>query len=289
MQKNLKILAIILLILGSIFAIKQFLPQMQKTSNAYMDKIKNYKLEDVKSIVISKNQEKITILKEKDLWWVEGKRGDKEKIEELLRGIFVEKPPELIAQTDQKHKEFEVLTDTGTTISLDDKIKIILGKSIVGDGVYARIEGDNNVYLLRNLYSSSFSSTPSFWMDKIIVSIDQTKLKKIEFIHDKNIQTILYKDNRWIDEKTGVEVNKDKMEPILFSLSQLKAESVLTSENKEIYPSIPILTIKLEADNGGETLEFYQGKDDYKVKRLSDKEEFLLTKSAAEKLVNYKT
>ena len=89
-----------------------------------------------------------------------------------------------------------------------------------------------------------------------------------------------------MEEKTGREPNKDKLDPVLTSLSSLTAESLVSTESSKVYPSTAQIVMTVEYDGGRETLNFYQGKNDYKVVRDSDKEEFIVTNSTAQKLLD---
>lgn len=286
MQKNLKLLVVILVILSGILALKSFLPQLTPKTSPYFEKIKNIKKETVTSLSISKKSESVILKKDGDLWKADGKKADKNKIDEMLKGFITDDLPELISQTDSRHKELELTPDTATSIKLNEGLTILLGKSVVGGGIYARFDGDNQVFLLKNLYSSSLSPSLSYWVDKTVLAVERTKIKKLEFTLSKEKNILISKDNKWTDEKTGREPNKDKLDPVLTSLSSLTAESLVNTESSKVYPSIAQIIMTVEYDGGRETLNFHQGKNDYKLIRDSDKEEFIITNSAAQKFLD---
>ncbi len=287
MQKNLKLLIIILSILSGVLALKSFLPQFLPTTSPYTEKIKDIKKENVTSLSVSKLSESVKLEKVGDTWKADGKKADKNKIDDLLNGLLSDDLPELISQTDSRHKELELTGDFATQVKINDGLTVFLGKSAKGAGIYVRFETDNNVYLVKNLYSSSLSPSLSYWADKTILAIDQVKLRKLEFTQNKKNFILVNKDNKWVEEKTGREPNKDKLDPVLTSLSSLTAESLVSTESSKVYPSTAQIVMTVEYDGGNETLNFYQGKNDYKVVRDSDKEEFIVTNSTAEKFLSY--
>src|SRR3989338_4664248 len=127
MQKNLKLLFIILSILSGVLALKSFLPQFLPTTSPYTEKIKDIKKENVTSLSVSKLSESVKLEKVGDTWKADGKKADKNKIDDLLNGLLSDDLPELISQTDSRHKELELTSDLGTQVKINDGLTVFLG------------------------------------------------------------------------------------------------------------------------------------------------------------------
>ncbi len=271
-NKNIIILTLVFAVLVGFLVVKTYLPRFLSKPSAYMQKTSSLDKTSVQSLTIKDKTATISIVKENSVWKINGKKADSDKVDNLINQLLTPDSPELIAQTDKRHKEFELTDDTATKITLDDKLTWLVGKSS-GTGVYARFEGENDVYIIKDIWRTSLPSV-SDWYDKTILEFDQTKLTKISFTQNGKTTVIVKKDEKWVDTN-GKEVKKDKVESLLPQLSNLTAHSLFDAEKKIDYPKTPTLTVTVEYDGKSETLEFYKGSSDYLIKRMSDKEQFI--------------
>ncbi len=287
MQKNLKILVIVFVILSALLAFKQLSPTLFVKRSLYEEKIKTIKKESIKNINIRKDSQELKLVKEGEVWKVEGKKANKDKINNFLEALFPTITPELISQSENRHEEFELTQSLGTFVFLDDRLGFVIGKPAAGGGLYAKFDKDNNVFILKDLDSYNFSTSSSYWVDKTIFSIERSKLKKLTFNKNGQTITMVNKDNKWLEEKSNKEPDKDKFESILITLSSFVANDLWDAKNTKIYPVTPQLELMIDYDGGNEKISFYKGKEDTKVNRASDKEEFIISNTSAEKFLEF--
>ena len=213
-NKNIKLLLVIFVALMGLLVYKQYAPSLTKETSAYTEKTKVVSPQSVASIEINNSSGSMQLKKEGELWKVNGKKADTTKINSLLSALLPGAAPELIAQTDKRHKELELTDDMATKIKLDSKLTVLTGKS-GGSGVYARFDTDSAVYLLKN--NPSVTSTASEWYDKTILTVDKTKITKITVREGDTIKMLAKDGDKW---KAGSkEVEKNKVDPILSQVS----------------------------------------------------------------------
>jgi len=274
-NKTLIVLMAILAILAAIWGATTYVPKLIPVSSPYAEKIKSYDKNAVQSIVIRNSSSSLELKKENGGWKADGKKADTAKVNSLISELFPSAAPELIAQTNKRHKEFALTSDTATTIIFDHKLTWLLGKN-TGTAVYARFNSDDNVYLLRSVVNS-LSPQAADWYDKTILSFDQTKASKLIFKQTgKKTIALIKKEDKWVDEATSQEAKKDKVNDILAQASSLSAQSLPDPQKGQAYPISPVLTFTVEFDGKSETLELYKGNSDYLIKRLSDREQFII-------------
>lgn len=281
--KNLKLLGIILLVLVGLLAFKIYSPQLSSQISPYKEKISGVKRVSVQTIAISKGTDTVTLAKEQDVWRANGKKADKSKIDELLTLLLPETSPEIVAQTDKRHKEFELTSDLATKITLNDNTKLLLGKSSY-PSIYARFDGQNDVFSLKG--SALISATVTDWYDKTIFTVDQTKISKMIFTNENGLLSLMKRDNKWMIESANKEAKKDKVDGVLTALTNLTAQSVADKEFLGNYPTSPTLTLTVEYDGKKETLEFTKGESDYLVKRQSDGENYIVAEYTVSNLAS---
>ena len=210
------------------------------------------------------------------------KKVDATKVDNLIGQLLTTTSPEVIAQTDKRHKEFELTDDLATKVSLDNKLTWLIGKGS-GSAVYARFEGDNSVYLLKDVSLTALSSA-SDWYDKTILTFDQTKATKVTF-REGNVITILTKQgDKWMSNDK--EAKKDKVDSLLSQVSSLTAQSLFDASKGTTYPKAANLVFTIEYNGKSETLEFYKGSSDYLVKRTSDGEQFVISEYSISSIIS---
>lgn len=286
MQKNKTIirLVLLLLLLSGLLAFRLYTPKFKTEASSYNEKIKSIDSGKIESVDISKKEEKIELKKDGDVWRVNDKKADKQKVEKLISQLLPEENIDLIAETNQRHKEFGLTDDLATKVKLEDSLSVLVGKS-ESSGAYIRIDEEDKVFLLKDFSSLNISTSFSFWYDKVIVSIDEESIKKLTFTKNRKDTIIIRKDEKWMFEKDEKELEKeekDKMESIIFNLSSFEAKSLLDEEKGKNYPRFTMLTLTVEYDEKEERLYFHKGKEDYMVVRKSDGESFSITESKAE-------
>lgn len=242
----------------------------------YQVKIKELSIDNISAFEIEKGKKKVNLEKKDGIWKLNNKNADKEKVDKILNGLAKPAQIELVAKTQKQHADMEVTDSLATIVTFPQRLKILIGKT-AGLGLNLRFDKSDTVYAVKGLYSSDFSADSKDWYDMTIVKIDEKNIKKLQFEKQNEKFTLLREDNIW---KTGdkKEINTDKINPIIASLSSYRANSLVEDRNKlSEYPPHPELKLVVSLPDHDESLEFYKGKDDYLVKRSDDNEYFTVS------------
>jgi len=271
-NKNLKIIIITFVVLLGLLLIKIYLPENINQESPYLNVINKIDPKNITSIDIEKDKEKIELKNVKNTWLLNEKKADPDKIESLITVLFPVKEPELIARTYKNYKQYDLLKDLATKITINRDLSIYGGK-IDGTDFYVRINESPEVYLLKN--PSTISSDPNDWYDKKILNIENEKVTKITIKDSSKSLSLVKKDNKWLDQDKK-EVTTENVKMFLDSLTNITALSFL-AVSQDIYSNEAELTINIDYDNKKEELQFFKGDSDYLVKRNSDKEQLVIS------------
>lgn len=148
-NKNLKILGVIFLIFAGLVVWQIYSPQLLPESSPYFNSMKSINKDSINTVSISSKTGSVTLQKEKGGWLVNGKKADSSKVGELFDSLFPVNSPDLVTRNDKRFAEFELTGNLATKISLDKKKTIFLGK-VSYPNIYARIDGQNEVFLLKS-------------------------------------------------------------------------------------------------------------------------------------------
>ncbi len=130
---------------------------------------------------------------------------------------------EVISEREGRYKEFQVSDrDIKVTLKLKRPISFYIGK-YAGDyqHAYLRFAGDKKIYLVRGISKFTFDRSPDDWRDKLIVSFDKEKVKKL-VIRGKEI---IKKDTLWYCE--GKKLDKKEIAAVLGLFSNLHASGFI--------------------------------------------------------------
>ena len=249
----------------------------------YEQQLKGAQGASIATITIAKADEQVVLQKENDVWKVSGKKAQQDSVTELLDG-FIDKPStELIAQTNKQHEEFGVASGSATTVQLGDTLKLLIGNETVG-GTYVRIDGSDNVFLVHNITDLMLSVAVADWYDKMIIELDETKLQKIQLKQTGEI-VLMKKDDKWVVQGSEDKTDDTKVHSIVAQFNRYIADTLVDDPAVAAsYSAQPKLTITLTYDGGSETLNFFQGKDNWLTQR-SDKQLFTVSQSQVEDLL----
>lgn len=286
MQKNIKNLAIIFLVLIIIYLFNNYRETVLPKPSPYLTRIGNLKKESINSFTLSKDKNNLQIIKNNGVWKAEMKKADGVKIDSFLLPLFPKAEPEAVSESSSKQKDFLLTKELATEVKLTDKLSLLLGKTS-SNGLYVRFPDNNTVFILKGMSETLFSTTPTFWRDKTIVSFNKDKASKL-FLDKNGTKIILVnKNKKWVFEDTGKEPDKTKTEALFSAISPLTALDFATKEKAASYPETPELTLSLEQEKTKENLEFYKGENDYLVKRASDGELFTISSSTIDPLLKF--
>jgi len=277
---NFKVLLVIILILGAVAGWQTYGGKILPQKSGYFKKL-GVKKEQIRTISLSQQEKSVELKKEGEVWKIKGKKAKETEANELLAVLFPQNTPQIVAKTSSRHSQMGVDEAEAIKIKLNGEKEIWLGKSTSG-GNYLRFPGSDEVWLVKGSWYSPTAEF-SYWVDKTIISLDTTKLKKIEWRSPPRIRVYEKKDNSWWEGEKKVE--EKKIEPITSGLSPLIAEEVVEEKRPEGYSQAPKVNLAVEWEGGSEKLEFFTGKDKYLIKRNSDGQEFIISSETAKKFL----
>lgn len=262
--KTLTILTIILALLIALWGLNELklLP-----SNSEWDKALSLKKDSIQTIKIQKGDTSVELKKNGTNWQLEGKAVDVSKVTSLLNVLYPTTSPNIISQTESRHDSLNLTNEKATIISLNDSKKVLVG-TYAYPGSYVRLDGNNNIFLLNNLDTTTISTEKKDWLDTKITAVLPTNVTNIETSFNKKTR-IFKKDGS--DWKEG-EDKKDtaKINSLLAFFESLNATSVLLEDEANKYKRENEETIKFVWNGGEEKLTFIKGENDYLVIRERD-------------------
>lgn len=274
------ILAVLLIGVALTIAIAQF--SQKNTTSDYQNSLKSLSLQTVNHIRFSQDEKTISLTLENSQWKLGGKLASRTKVEGFLRPLLTKDAVEQVAQTNKRHEEFNLSEKSAKKIDLNNNVHILLGKNSV-DGAYIRFADNDSVYLIKHLSSLDASLEPQDWYDKQIVTIDVKGIKKLSFDSAQRTMSVIKKNDTWVDEKEGREIDKEKVDRVLNKLANLEGESVVDDLTTLESLTTPEFTLTIEHDKTGDTLSFYSSNDKYFVKR-NNTDVFSINKEVADSL-----
>jgi len=277
---NFKVLLIIILALGAVVGWRTTGGKFLSQKSGYFQKL-GIKKEQVRTIGLSQQEKIVELKKEGEIWKIKGKKAKETEVNELLAVLFPQNTPQIVAKTSSRHQQMGVDEGGAIKIKLNGEKEIWLGKSTAG-GNYLRFPGSEGVWLVKGSWYSPTVEF-SYWVDKTIISLDISKLKKIDWRSPPRIRVYEKRDNSWWEEEKKIE--DKKVESIISSLSPLIGEEVIEDQRPAGYSQVPKVTLAIEWEGGSEKLEFFAGKDKYLVKRNSDGQEFIISSETAKKFL----
>ncbi|MGB9911717.1 MAG: DUF4340 domain-containing protein [Microgenomates group bacterium] len=278
---NFKPLLVILILFLGFLSWRNFGEKILPKKNGYLNQLE-IKKENIQKITLTQNEKSLEIKKDKGVWQVAGKKAKEVQVNDLLEILFPSSEPVLVAKTSSRHKEMKVDDQGALKIKLNEEKEIWLG--VGSGGNYLRFPGKDEVWFVAG---SWFSPTIdfSFWVDKTIISLDSSKLKKIEWRSPPKIKTYEKKEGSWWEKEKKIE---DKiLDPIITTLSPLIADEVIEKERPTGYSLSPKITLTLDWEGGQEKLEFFKGTKNWLIKRGSDNEEFLIGEEKIKNLISF--
>ncbi len=239
----------------------------------------------ITKVEVSRNTVSLVLENSGSGWKLNNKKVGVGKAESLLQNIFVTVPPEAVAQTALRHQELGLTTELAAKIKLRDQLTLLVGKANA-PGFFVRFDNDNVVYLLKDLTDSQFSTDPQDWLDKTVITVDQTKVKQLTFTQNGQAFSLSSKDGKW-QTAGGQESPKDKTDALFASLATLTADAVVIDEaTAKAYGTGPAMNLLLTFESTSETLGIFKGQNDYLIRRGSDGEQFIISAALLSKILS---
>jgi len=298
------ILLIVLIIFASLILLfeRPFENKAKKNQEEASPLFPSFKVEQVKKIVVKKNNTATTLEKRDNLWYLVDKEAypaDPTIVEGVIRKIQGFKKINLASRKKDKHSLFEVNEGMGIEVTLFGPEKKELARFFIGKSgpdflsTYVRKADSNDVYLYGDYLRGDFDKPTNNWRDKTILAFNPNEVVTLTISKLKEKETIvLTKDTQgnWqLEEPISSLAENQPIEKLLSALGNLKA-SGFVDEEKELKDSgiddpTSQITVRLK-DNQKKTLMIgnKKARGQYYAKNEEKKYLFLLDQNTVEEL-----
>jgi hypothetical protein len=270
MNKNLPLLAVVLIVLIGIIVISNQL-QNKKPSEQSLVFLPQFSLQDCSELRVIEGKDSAKIVRKATGWFVVAAQtqaaaplgmqnaaatqspgdeypADSAAVQAALDKLKSLKKDDLISRNPQKQSELEVDSGKGVSVeALNDKGKslgsIYIGKSGSSwDSHFIREKGSNDVYLASGNVKYSFFGDAKRWKDKTITKFDKAFIKSLHIAKGDSAAIDVVKINAsptdtskkegWeIEKPEQFKAKKEKVEDILNSFSRLNAAEFETDKS----------------------------------------------------------
>jgi len=265
--------------------------QMQQP-NEYLNAIRNIKADDLVRIEIAKNSRDLVLTKQEGGWKGASKTADLAKVNELIRSLLTTVSPQIISQNKDKFEELELATGSATIVKLISQQKetsFLIGKQIGPDTVVV-LQDLDKAFGLTSVPSLS-ETAASDWIDKTIMDIDSLRVKQLIFEARENYALNQTSDQQWAFEDSSDKVNSDGVNTFLYKFNPFKGDDLASEEQKQKadLASNGFNIILTDKGDNKTDLNFRLVEDEYIVKRSTDNEYFVISKTTGESFDKNKT
>lgn len=264
-----KTLVILLIILGLVAGAGSLVIHLksQSRSGSPLDKLLLEKLpaNEISSINITGFEKSVLLMKKPDRWVVENRfhyPADFAKIADFVRklkqakiGRQFESTQATLKRLSLKNPDDKEVGDSekGTQIQLKDKSGKLLASLLLGkpresgeersfpDGHYVRLDNDPTIYLI-STHFSHLKNEPSDWLDKVLLKVDASEVKKISCLSadGKTTNYTFRRAEKGTDlEPTALPANKkmdqSALNRLARSLSSLSIDDVIDPSDDTVF------------------------------------------------------
>lgn len=278
MSRLQQILAVVLILQIGVL-VYVFLPRNTPAS-AEEALLENIDIEKISSVEISDNNQKEIVLAKNGDEWLLPNGGDypviAENVTETLDKLLAVKKDKLVTKTATSHERLQVSEENyqrRIKITLtDDTSKILyIGSSPGSQTVHIRCDGEDEVYLARNLSAWNFNTEASSWIDAAYISIPGSDVIEASLENDHGIFQFNKKNDQWEMEGLGdeEEFNEANLTALVNRFSNMNMQSPLGKEEEMGYGlSNPkaVFSMKTKSEDGEEE------KITFKIGNINDDE-----------------
>lgn len=201
---------------------------------------------DVNTFSIADQDEKnITLIKESGVWLIpaaDNFPADREKLDRFLEKITTLNSGRLVTRTKSSHKRLKVdSSEFNRRVDFksgpeNEGNTVYMGSSSSYKTVYLRVEGQNEVYLIKDLQPWEMGVEPSGWWETKYFSINADEVVKIR-LKNKEGDFSLEKqgENEWSMEGRPSRVATEAIQGFLGRLNPIPMTESLSREAKKEY------------------------------------------------------
>ncbi|KLI51406.1 hypothetical protein SZ43_09710 [Brachyspira hyodysenteriae] len=239
--------------------------------------------------------ETISIKYNDNKWTVNDKyNADDNLVTSITNALSTIQPIEIVSRGDDNSiSKYKLSNEESLTVSaLDNSSKEVRNikfgmKSTFGNSVYAKINNDNNIYLLGNTSTNPkdiFDKTENDLINKTISQIRNDDIEQITIEYNNNSYTLSKNtndtNNTWIKNWNNNTVQGNDIYTSVFTLVNLNADGLITNDN--INKNTSLYKINIQALNGNISYEVLNKLDDnnYEIANNNDNNRYYMTENS---------
>lgn len=239
--------------------------------------------------------ETISIKYNDNKWTVNDKyNADDNLLTSITNALSTIQPIEIVSRGDDNSiSKYKLSNEESLTVSaLDNSSKEVRNikfgmKSTFGNSVYAKINNDNNIYLLGNTSTNPkdiFDKTENDLINKTISQIRNDDIEQITIEYNNNSYTLSKNtndtNNTWIKNWNNNTVQGNDIYTSVFTLANLNADGLITNDN--INKNTSLYKINIQALNGNISYEVLNKLDDnnYEIANNNDNNRYYMTENS---------
>ncbi|HJH54449.1 MAG TPA: DUF4340 domain-containing protein, partial [Brachyspira hyodysenteriae] len=239
--------------------------------------------------------ETISIKYNDNKWTVNDKyNADDNLVTSITNALSTIQPIEIVSRGDDNSiSKYKLSNEESLTVSaLDNSSKEVRNikfgmKSTFGNSVYAKINNDNNIYLLGNTSTNPkdiFDKTENDLINKTISQIRNDDIEQITIEYNNNSYTLSKNtndtNNTWIKNWNNNTVQGNDIYTSVFTLANLNADGLITNDN--INKNTSLYKINIQALNGNISYEVLNKLDDnnYEIANNNDNNRYYMTENS---------
>ncbi|TVL42407.1 DUF4340 domain-containing protein [Brachyspira hyodysenteriae] len=239
--------------------------------------------------------ETISIKYNDNKWTVNDKyNADDNLVTSITNALSTIQPIEIVSRGDDNSiSKYKLSNEESLTVSaLDNSSKEVRNikfgmKSTFENSVYAKINNDNNIYLLGNTSTNPkdiFDKTENDLINKTISQIRNDDIEQITIEYNNNSYTLSKNtndtNNTWIKNWNNNTVQGNDIYTSVFTLANLNADGLITNDN--INKNTSLYKINIQALNGNISYEVLNKLDDnnYEIANNNDNNRYYMTENS---------
>jgi len=168
------------------------------------------------------------------------------QVKNALKSIREIHPERLVTRKKQKWQDYNVDT-TGTHVKVyigqNDPTEFWVGKTS-GGGTTVRLEGEDNVYEVKESLESSFNKPFSSWRDKSFLRVNPDAISKVTFEYPADSSFVLEKTGaKWIIGNSAADSTK-----VRTYLNRFRSQNLSEFKDDFTAPASPVWVVTLFQD-----------------------------------------
>lgn len=172
-----------------------------------------------------------------DTWRVNGFRADSGSVARFFEAVAETTVGDLIATNPSNHERMGVAGDSARTLEIDvggsTRALLVGNEGPRFSTVYARLPGEDAVYLLEGGLRSHLTRSLDNWRNRLILAIDTTRVSRITVERGDDTFTVVRGDSAWTFEDGG-EVVSNQVRSILSELGGSLVASRIVPEDDSL-------------------------------------------------------